>query len=146
MVTGATIAVAVRTPELVIPLAFASHFILDVLPHFGVDRDIFKRNASKLFQIVMGLDIIGMILALVFLPMLATTVAAWLVLLAMLVAASPDAVWVYRFFKEIKTRKIAKLNWFNTFHSKIQWGERPWGIIIEIIYLGGALLIFGKYR
>ncbi len=34
-VTGALIAGAVGNPFLAIPLAFASHFVLDAIPHFG---------------------------------------------------------------------------------------------------------------
>ena len=144
--TGAVIALAVRQPALAIPLAFASHFVLDSLPHFGIyEDDVLKRNRHWLFRTVTSIDIPLMLVLLFVAPHLAAKKLAWGVVLAgMLAAIAPDSVWVYRFFNEIKTQQWRPGSRYSRFHQAIQWFEQPIGLIVEVIWLGLMSLVFAR--
>jgi hypothetical protein len=136
VMTGAVIALAVKQPELAIPLAFISHFALDVLPHFGIyENDVIRRNKHWLFRTVLSIDIPLMIVLLVVLPHLAAAaVAPWIVFSSMAAAILPDSIWVYRFIREIKTKKWQPGGWYARFHQAIQRYEHPPGLIIELAW------------
>lgn len=127
--TGALIAFAIKQPYLALPLAFLSHFALDVLPHHGVPHvnSLTKLLRKPSFIATETLDLIGIVLLIVLLrdqPYL---------LLGGLAAASPDAVWFYRLFRH-RGNTEAGMNRLTHFHNRIQWGEREWGIVIEIVF------------
>ena len=144
--TGAAIAIAVRQPLLIVPLAFMSHFVLDALPHFGIyEDDVIKRNASLLFRSVVSADTLAVITLMATLPfVIHHGVAWWVILLGMLSAISPDFVWIYRFFNEIKTKQWKPGNRFVRFHQKIQWQERPWGLAVELVWVAFIALSLTK--
>lgn len=139
--TGAVIALAVKQPAVALPLAFLSHYALDALPHFGYDRSIFERNKKKLFWTVLGFDAVltVVVMGIAFFQVL-TGELAWPVLAGMLAAFAPDGAWIYRFAVEIRTKKFAPPNRINAFHAWIQWCERPWGLVVEIVWL--VLVVF----
>lgn len=137
VLTGAAIALAVKQPGIAVPLSFLSHFALDALPHFGVPLvDVFERNAKRSVRIVIPVDVILTVTAFVVLTFLVhASVASWVVLACMAAAYAPDSVWAYRFVREIKTRQWRPGSWFSRFHEFIQWGEREWGIWVELAWL-----------
>jgi hypothetical protein len=56
VVTGALIATAVAQPAAAIPLALASHFVLDALPHYG---DVNKSSwLNRNFKYILGIDLL----------------------------------------------------------------------------------------
>jgi hypothetical protein len=146
MITGAVIAAAVQRPLLVVPLALISHFILDVFPHFGVHhKDNSERNTHPLFKAVLLIDVLLVFVLLAGLPLLLHhNVHWWVVLVGMLMAWIPDTVWIRHFWHERRGIKRTEPVWLTRFHQKIQWFEKPPGIITEIVWLGGmgALLRF----
>lgn len=144
--TGAVIAVAVQQPELAIPLAFISHFLLDALPHFGIyENDALKRNKHWLFRTVISIDILLAAVLLTIVPHLAAAIVSPRVVFASMVAAIlPDSVWVYRFFQEIKTQQWKPGGWYARFHQAIQWFEQPAGLAVEVIWLGVMTILFNK--
>lgn len=146
VMTGAVIAVAVKQPELAIPLAFASHFVLDSIPHFGIyEDDVIRRNRHWLFRTVLSIDIPLMITLLIVIPHLATAiVASWVVFASMAAAILPDSVWVYRFIREQKTKKWEPGGWYPRFHQAIQWYEHPPGLIIEVAWFVAMAVVFDK--
>ncbi len=141
MMAGAVIALAVKQPLLVMPLAIASHFLLDALPHFGVHaKDHIKRNAHPMFHYVVGVDIalcLGLLVLLPFVVLKGTVVTGWVIGLAMLCAWLPDAVWTRHFMHEVRTSTHAVANRFTEFHKKIQWFEKPHGMVVEVVWFGG---------
>ena len=141
MLTGAVIAAAVRQPLLVVPLAFLSHFILDMFPHFGVaESDSSERNNHPLFRAVLTLDLTVLAIALVAVPLLFNSdVPGWVLLLGMLSAWIPDVVWIAHFYHDHKGHTRKPPIRLTRFHQKIQWFERPPGIITEIIWFAGSL-------
>lgn len=140
--TGAVIALSVKQPALAIPLAFLSHFVLDALPHYGVaNGDVFERNKKLLTKIVFSTDAVLFVVTLVWLGFffhaeVSNTLLFWSAAAAYL----PDLPWIYRFVREIRTRKWEPGGRYTRIHEKIQWGERPWGIIVEILWAIGALI------
>ena len=140
--TGAAIAVLVPQPILALIAAFVSHFILDALPHFGLDLEAEERDRHKMFRIVLLIDIILAVAAFIAVPIVAAHYAAWwLVIACMALAYAPDLVWVYRFFQAARAGEYAPHGRFALFHHKIQWGESPHGIIVEIAWLIGATTV-----
>jgi hypothetical protein len=58
----------------------------------------------------------------------------WVVFICMFACMSPDLVWGWRFYFELKSKKERLKNWFSRFHSKIQWSETVPGGIIELAW------------
>lgn len=131
LLSGAVIAKIAPLP-VAIPLAFASHFLLDALPHFGFPSIEERIKHLKQFRQVVLVDVI-----------LAAVFSAWLIingryawLMVGLVAYSPDLLWLYRFTVEEKFGKVkpTKGNLFVQFHRNIQKHERPWGAAVELVF------------
>ncbi len=140
--TGAVIALAVKQPFLALSLAFVSHFVCDVIPHFGFSKSTpnygQKVKLYSLTDLVLIL-ILGLFIIFLHLP--------WVVLVAYVLAGSPDFVWFYRYYiKQEQTKShSSKLNKFNQFHSNIQTSETVWpGLFIEFCYAIVMLIIFTK--
>lgn len=134
VLAGTIVAIAVKDPLFIIPTAFASHFLMDSLPHFGNHPSFLPYN--KLFVRYITFD------ALVCIVVLATAIILspqdWFILfLGAGFAILPDFAWPY-----IKSAP-AWLQWFYTFHKRIQWAEVPYGWKYEIGYFitGSALYI-----
>lgn len=127
--TGVAIATIVPNPIIALPLAFISHFILDVLPHFG-DKD-YRQKLPK-FYWIWRIDFVILCGFLIWTFMS----LPWWFMLAGFLGTSPDLAWVYRFQFLEKQGKYhePKMNWFNQFHAHIQKFERSWGIYLEVIY------------
>ncbi len=137
--TGGVIGLAIGGP-LALPVAFASHFLLDWLPHLGfkaVDDRIKSRN-----RLLVAIFVDGLILTVIFgagiiygLP--------WYVFASALTAMSPDFVWIYRFIFEEKLGKLkpGSLSGLNRWHSDIQTRETPSGIWIELFWFASMMVI-----
>lgn len=142
LLAGAAIAVSVKQPWLIVPLALASHYAMDALPHFGVHRgEPFARNRHRMFRMVLAADIFLAVIALFTLPRLidGSIIPASVLLAGMLLAWVPDSVWVYRFFHELKTkRKYEHRGRSDRFHAAIQ-RESVRGIFVEIACLSGLV-------
>ena len=144
--TGAVIALSVKQPAIVILLAFASHFVLDMIPHFGIyEDDVIRRNRNWLFRTVVTIDIIIMLALLVIVPHLAAAKLAWgIVLAGMISALSPDLLWVPMFIREVRTKQWRSGGRFVTFHQSIQKFEKPIGLIVELVWLIATSFIFAQ--
>ncbi len=125
--SGALIGSVLPLP-LAIPAAFASHFFLDALPHYGIATKL--RNRSRLYRLLVKCDIaVALIgaLGLVVLHKWHMEAGAW-------VAWSPDLLWVIYYFTHNNTLQMHPKNKFMKFHLAIQQYERPWGIVVEVIF------------
>lgn len=138
MLTGAVVAVGLQHPLLIAPVAVASHFLLDALPHFGVHKnDIAKRNKHPLFHYMLIVDVALAVTLLALLPgILSGVISGWVLIFGMILAFIPDAVWVYQHIYEAKLKKEYTMKRLTKFHDKIQWGERTWGVFVEILFFG----------
>lgn len=145
MLAGAVVATGVQQPLLIVPLAFASHFLLDIVPHFGVHEDDHaKRNKHPLFRYVVAIDVTLVAALLASLPfVLKGAISGWALLLGMVLAWIPDAVWIRHFVRSHRGRPALGHSRLSKFHEKIQWFERPPGIVIEILWFFGMGVALG---
>ena len=127
--TGAAIATVIRQPYLVVPLAFASHFFCDSLPHFDLDL---KFGSKKMWRYI-SVETITLLVTGTSLLLAGTQQTVWLLLLGAAFAMSPDIAW-YVYGKAGRQGQIDGYNIFNRFHAKIQWSETKWGIVPEIFW------------
>lgn len=137
LLSGSVIAKVAPLP-IAIPLAFASHFVLDALPHFGYPNIEARIRHLRQFRIVVFID-----------SLVAIAISTWLIsnghslwFAVGLIAYSPDLLWIYRFIVEERfgTVKPTKGNRFIQFHRNIQRYERPWGALVEIVFATVLLL------
>jgi hypothetical protein len=124
--TGAAIGLAIQQPLLVVPFALASHFLLDILPHFG-GHPIYEWEHKHFFKVI-GFDAILCSLGIGFALWLAPH-AALAILLGVVFAMLPDLTLIH-YYTHGKPK-----HWFHDFHLGIQWFERPPGIFVEAAYL-----------
>jgi len=123
--TGAAIGLALQNPLLVVPVAFASHFILDSLPHFNHPLYTFgNKHAWKLYALDAAIAITTVTIAITFAPAMILPI-----LLGAVFAVLPDATLLHYYAKG------KPKHWFHNFHIGIQWFERPVGILVESSYL-----------
>jgi hypothetical protein len=136
MMTGALIAMAVHKPILAIPLALVSHFVTDMLPHYGYGKLPFdERDSQKHFLLKQTLDTYFAVILLWLVPYLTRNVQTPLVTTwCMLMAFVPDVIWPYQYVMAKRRGTYPPLNWYTRFHKAIQWCERPWGIYVELVW------------
>jgi hypothetical protein len=129
---GAAIAL-ILPPPLALPLAFLSHFVLDMVPHFGRHPKFVKFSPHlKALIIADGAVSVGTMSLIILL-----SPDKWLSIgLCCFLAVLPDLLWIFQ-------KLLHTPVWFLKFSSWIQWGERPYGWIYETAYtiLGLGLII-----
>lgn len=140
--TGAVIAYKIGNPALSLPLAFLSHFAIDLLPHWnpGISREkkrlgyLSPRTTSIIFlDCLLGL-FFGLFLTLKVLPNISH---ALLILAGSFLAILPDLAEAPFFFLNSKSPFLKKLI---KFQSRYQWNVSLWpGIIFQVVY---ASLLF----
>ncbi|MBL8159226.1 hypothetical protein JNJ66_02095 [Candidatus Saccharibacteria bacterium] len=140
-ITGIAIAVSVKHPLLAPLLALASHFLLDMVPHFGHPA---MKPGSRFFRNVIVADGLGMIIV--------TVTAMWLFpQLDLLIGAcaflafAPDIVWYYKYFRADHPVTRA-LHGFMNFAMRIQWYEKPPGAIVEAVHFVVIVWVISLYR
>lgn len=123
--TGAAIGLAVQNPLLVMPIAFASHFVLDSLPHFDHPLYTFgNKHAWKLYTVDGIIAVSGVLATATFAPSLLLPI-----ILGAIFAVLPDATLIHYYLKNKPN------HWFHNFHIGIQWFEKPIGLMVEASYL-----------
>jgi len=143
---------AIPNPAFSVPLAFASHFIMDAMPHWDFGTNWRKRSKTQTGMLAIAETVIGITLAYFLfqgkgdsLPLLATIIASEL----------PDwmeAPW-YIFFANKNKHKPKKRAGFweklayriyqteNIFHAKT---DAPFGIFTQIATVGFFLLLLNQ--
>lgn len=129
-ITGSAIALAVKEPWLALPLVFASHFVLDAIPHFGLEKFVGYQKHKKTFLRIIKTDAVLLAAFLIFLFL---SGAPFLTFVCAFIACSPDLAWVYRYsFQEKFGKKEPRSrNRFNTWHVNIQTHTMK-GLYIEV--------------
>ncbi len=140
---GAAIATKIPNPLLAIPLAFASHFVLDKIPHWNPhiykETKKFGQLTKKSTKIII-LDsslalILGLLIASLALPSLNR---AMVIIAASFASVLPDFIEAPYFFLNMRGNEFLK-KWI-TFHRSLQKHVSflP-GILSQIIVLAAAL-------
>ncbi len=134
--TGAVIGALIPIPILAIPLAFASHFVLDSIPHF----DGKVEHGSSKFLYYLAVDCAVAMSILIMLAVLRPH--HWPLLIACGIAgASPDLMWFTYFLNEQRGKSTKQMGRIRNFHKKIQWSETRWGILLEIPWFAAGLIL-----
>ncbi|HET9850169.1 MAG TPA: hypothetical protein VFP35_00870 [Candidatus Saccharimonadales bacterium] len=139
--TGAVIALFVKQPALAVPLALASHFVTDIIPHwdYGVSRGKGKpEHFDKQFNLVLTSDFLFSVLLMVVLALLFPS-QKWLIWACMIASACPDLMWAYyQLYKsKIKGQK-PKFDPLARFHLFIQWSQTKAGGLVELAWFISA--------
>lgn len=121
--TGIAIGYVLPLP-VAIPVAFCSHFVLDMIPHYGLHD---KRRDTIWNRLLVFADT-GMALSL---AVSFVIMGEWNVFITGWAAYIPDSYWVYLYFKQKGSMHIKIKSKFGKFHKKIQ-REYPWGLAVEI--------------
>jgi hypothetical protein len=145
--TGVLLGLTIDNPAVLAPTAVASHLVLDMTPHFGLGRPKPKdpEFRSRFFIILGACDFTCSITVTVGACLLWPQRAGHIVIGAV-GAALPDLTYIpvvvfgdriYRWF-----------HWYRTmirFLARIQWYERPPGIITEVVWCGLMLWLLERH-
>jgi len=134
---GIAIATAIPNPLISIPLAFASHFVLDMVPHWNPHLNTEMKKFGKLTDktlLIIAIDLACSLLLTIFTA--GTNITFYLVALVSILpdmAEGPYFLWGYRNkYLDIVLR----------FQRSIQANANMfWGILTQILVLLGALYI-----
>ncbi|HVS58931.1 MAG TPA: hypothetical protein VHD60_04345 [Candidatus Saccharimonadales bacterium] len=145
--TGATIGLLVPEPAVALPAALASHFVLDAIPHFGVNEDrlIDKDIKTHWFMVLLFTDAI-LCLTLVAILYESGT-AHWLLAASCaFVAALPDFMLVPRFYRAKRYGNLSRVshNAVVSFHDHLQ-RQLPLGAVVEVAWLAAAVIVLSAW-
>lgn len=131
---GATIATLIPNPLISLPLALASHFITDYVPHWNPHLGTEKAKYGHYKKSSVILIIADCTLALVAGFYIASrSPEPLIILLACFLAVSPDVIEIPHFFFNMKIGWIEKLLAFQKSH---QWNVPiVWGMLSQLAVL-----------
>jgi hypothetical protein len=136
VVTGALIVTYVQNPALGLALAFVSHPLLDMLPHYGVKPErIMAFMCGFLADVAIALSVL--------LALLIVRPDQYLLLIAGgIAAASPDLLSIPHLIASLLKRPY-RPGPIRRFLSWIQWSQTTFGIVVEFVWFFsvGSLLL-----
>lgn len=126
---GAALAITLQKyPVVAVAIAPFSHFLLDMLPHYGDAR---LKPKSLKFLLILLSDMTLAVASTLVVAFVWSDVALLVIACAFL-AASPDLMWLYyEFLHPTPKEKWGKIA---AFHSKIQWSQTPKGWYVEALW------------
>lgn len=145
--TGAFIGLATGNAWLAVPLAIASHFVCDAIPHYDVAGTTHAAKiGSKKFlyvQILLG----AVLCTLIVIALALLRPQHWLLAASCaFFAASPDLLFIPRYLHVRRTgHDNVKRFWFWRFHNVIQWFQKPVGIVVELAWTAALLLLIAPF-
>lgn len=137
-VVGAAIAAKVGNPALALPLAFASHFVLDMVPHWNPHLNTELREKGKLSfktNLIISGDVLlslvgGILIASTALP---DREGFTIIMLGALMGVLPDALEAPYFFLRWKYPFVEQLL---KFQKMIQSdANKFWGLLTQVVTL-----------
>lgn len=134
VLAGAIIVAFIDKPLVALPLAFLSHFVLDMIPHFGWKG---LKNGNFLYVLATDVALATAVLISIFVLQLPNW--QWLIA-GGIIASSPDLIWLYYWVYELMGVK-KPLDPFSHFAAKIQWSESTWGLMVEIPWFFASLAL-----
>jgi hypothetical protein len=138
--TGAIIGLTVTEPLIAVPLAVASHYVCDAIPHYGANLPNDQELRSKLFRNLLYIDTV---LCFVLVIVLAVWQPAYWLLAAIcaFAAAAPDWLSFNRYWAVRRHRVWHNNNVYYRFAKGIQWFERPIGAVVEVAWFTGCIAL-----
>ncbi|HEY5442582.1 MAG TPA: hypothetical protein VIJ68_03525 [Candidatus Saccharimonadales bacterium] len=137
--TGALIGLSIGQPVVALPVALASHFVCDVIPHYGANLSRADEMKSKFFQRLLLPDAL-LCLALVVVLAVRHPVHWEVAAICAFLAASPDLASIGQ-FRRVNNHKTLQPGAYVRFANGIQWFERPIGAVVEAAWLIGAIIL-----
>jgi len=140
---GAVIATIIPNPFLAIPLSFASHFILEKVPHWNphlnTETKKYGRPTNKSIAIASADSMIALFLGLSLAERASgNPIMAFTILGSCFAAVLPDLIEAPYFF--LKNRSKYLIKWVE-FQKSIQSDTTPfWGLMTQVITLAVTLL------
>jgi hypothetical protein len=141
--TGAIIGLTVSEPFVAVPAALLSHYVLDVIPHYGTGKDEKSTLKSNVFRNQLILDA-AFCLILVLVLAISTPINWELATICAFLAAAPDFASMPRYLS-IRSGKKHQRSRYEKFATKIQWFERPVGGFVEVTWFVAAIFILSKF-
>jgi hypothetical protein len=138
-VTGALVAAFINEPLIALPAAFASHFVIDMIPHWNyrVPGGLRSKHVVMLADLILSIVLISVF------ALNSTSVPGWQVLAGGFLGIAPDLMWLPYFLtgKESKIHKNTPLHLTRRLHLNIQWSESDTGLLVEAAWLFIALIL-----
>ena len=135
--TGITIALIFKRPEIALPLALLSHFVLDMVPHSYVAQR--KNVLVPYFALEAVVIVIIVTLCMKAFPEYALLLGA-----SAAAACAPDLLWP--FYYKTNTRYKPFFKQFFAFHNNIQWSETYRGWLVEVLYFSVLVIFLTTYH
>lgn len=133
--TGVILGHAIGGNLALVPVAIASHFALDLIPHFGHPESSLHSRRWRITGLLDGLltaaSLIGVSLI--------WPEQSLHLLIGAGAAIMPDLFYVP---EVLLKRRIT--GWFGRWHDQIQWGENPTGWMVDAAWL--AFIVFSLYN
>lgn len=141
--TGAVIGFAIGEPLLAVPVAVASHYVCDAIPHFGLNLPMAQELGGKLFRNLLYLDVVlcfGLVVILAVLQPQHWLLAA----VCAFAAAAPDLLSINR-YRAVLRHRPWQGNAYSRFAHNIQWFERPVGAVVEVAWFAAAIALLWPF-
>lgn len=135
---GVAIATAIPNPFIAVPLALASHFITDYVPHWNPHIHTEKKIHGHIKSTTLAFLALDAGAALIFgswvaVHALPNTMQSTNILLCSFASVAPDVVEIPYYFTHIKLRAIEKLLSFQRAH---QWNVPiVWGLLSQVLVI-----------
>lgn len=139
--SGAVIGLTITNPVVALLSALLSHFVVDVIPHFGSENDE-SFTKSTFFSRLLIIDFMACVLLVVCL--MVSWPENWLLAsICAFLATSPDLLWINK-YRAVRSGRSWQPNAFLRWAARIQWYQRPSGAVVEIIWFGVLSIILFK--
>lgn len=137
--TGAIIGLTIANPAIAVPMAVLSHFVLDMLPHYGDEN----RLAQRSFGVYLLID--AALCGLLVLLLAVARPTNWLLAaVCAFTAAAPDFLWIRKFTASRKKLQFHPNRIEKLLHD-IQWFQRPIGALVEVAWFFASLTILAQF-
>jgi hypothetical protein len=137
--SGAAIGLVVGEPAVAVPLAFVSHYICDIIPHYGADLPDKEELNSRSFRVLLLADVCLCVLLVLVLAL--QRPQHWLLAaICAFVAASPD-LFSINLFWNARHGKPIQPNRYQRYAHGIQRFEKPIGAVVEVTWFVAMLII-----
>lgn len=146
LLTGAAIASTPALPEVSLPAAFLSHFVLDMAPHLETTTFSNRKKGEDYYPTKKEVFyvILDVLVGLFILTILYLKLKEPLIIYGALLAVLPDLIVNIPLWYRL--RRLPVLKWFYQFHEKIHFDLKAkiWylGIPLQALVLGVALWYF----
>ena len=134
---GASLASKIANPVIGIPVAFLSHFIADLVPHWDAGTNHKKKSATRL-KLEATLDVL-LGFALVLLLFKTQTFSNPVYMFTMVITAQlPDWIEAPSWMFGIKVPPFTWMDWLG--HNLQTRMQLPWGLVTQVVIVGLLVL------